>query len=83
MVAKAPSRLRMSYSALSNEDIEFLKSKPNISKLVDSQQKFHTSIKETMALMRRANELDKVLLEFSEEKLNRITEHILENSTVE
>ncbi|KOB68620.1 Acetaldehyde dehydrogenase (Acetylating) [Operophtera brumata] len=73
----------MSYSALSNEDIEFLKAKPNISKLVDSQQKLHTSVKETMALVRRAYELDKVFLDFCEEQVNRIIEHIMENSTVE
>lgn len=83
MAANAHSRSRMSYSALSNEDIEFLKAKPNISKLVDNQQKFHTSIKETMALVRRANELDGVLLEFCEENVKRITNHILENSTID
>lgn len=83
MAANAQSRSRMSYSALSNEDIEFLKAKVNISKVVDSQQKFHTSIKETIALVRKANDLDRVLLQFCEEKVNTITEYILENSMIE
>lgn len=83
MAVKVPSQSRMSYSALSNEDIEFLKAKPNISILVDSQQKLHTSVIETMALVRRANELDKEFLDFCEGQVNKITEHILENSTVE
>ncbi|CAG9783238.1 unnamed protein product [Diatraea saccharalis] len=80
---KSSSRSRISYSALSNEDIEFLKAKPNISKLVESQTKLHKSVKETMALCRRANELDDVILRYSEDKVNKITDYILENSTVE
>ncbi|XP_028169369.1 uncharacterized protein LOC114359261 isoform X2 [Ostrinia furnacalis] len=83
MAVKASSRSRISYSALSNEDIEFLKMKPNISKLVESQLKLHKSVKETRALYRRANELDDVILSFSEDKINKVTEYILENSTVE
>uniref|UniRef100_A0A2A4JC38 Uncharacterized protein n=1 Tax=Heliothis virescens TaxID=7102 RepID=A0A2A4JC38_HELVI len=82
MAVKAPSRSRMSYSALSNEDIEFLKGKPNISKLVDSQQKLHKSVLETTALYRRANELDNVILSQSEKVVSTITDYILENSTV-
>lgn len=83
MAVKASSRSRISYSALSNEDIEFLKAKPNLSKLVESQLKLHKSVKETRALHRRANELDDVILAHSEECVNKITDHILENSTLE
>ncbi|KAJ8734571.1 hypothetical protein PYW08_013821 [Mythimna loreyi] len=82
MAVKAPSRSRMSYAALSNEDIEFLKGKPNISKLVDSQQKLHKSVLETRALYRRANELDEVILTQSENIVSMVTDYILENSTV-
>lgn len=82
IAAKASSRSRISYSALSNEDIEFLKGKPNISKLVDSQQKLHKSVLETRSLYQRSNELDNVLLAQSESIVNRVTEYILENSTV-
>ncbi|KAG6465089.1 uncharacterized protein LOC115453559 [Manduca sexta] len=80
---KASSRSRMSYAALTNEDIEFLKAKPNISKLADAQQKLHKSVKETVALVKRMNELDDVVLKHSENIVNTITEYILENSTVE
>lgn len=83
MAAKASSRSRMTYAALSNEDIEFLKGKPAISKLIDSQQKLHKSVKETRALFRRVNELDDVILNHCEEKINKVTEYILENSSVE
>ncbi|CAG9575531.1 unnamed protein product [Danaus chrysippus] len=83
MAAKAPSRSRISYSALSNEDIEFLKAKVNISKVVDSQTKLHKSVKETLALYRRAMELDNVILNDCEDKVNKITKHILDNSTIE
>lgn len=72
----------MSYSALSKEDIEFLKGKPNISKLVDSQQKLHKSVLQTRALYQRANDLDNVVLTRSESILNKVTDYILENSTV-
>ncbi|KAJ8734257.1 hypothetical protein PYW07_014808 [Mythimna separata] len=82
IAVKAPSRSRMSYSALSNEDIEFLKGKPNISKLVDSQQKLHKSVLETRALYRRANELDEVILTQSENIVSMVTDYILENSTI-
>ncbi|KAJ0180969.1 hypothetical protein K1T71_003054 [Dendrolimus kikuchii] len=80
---KSSSISRMSYSTLTNEDIDFLKGKPNIYKLYESQQKLHKSMKETIAIIRRANELDDVILSYSEDKVNRITEYILENSTVE
>ncbi|XP_075988532.1 uncharacterized protein LOC142984663 [Anticarsia gemmatalis] len=83
MAAKASSRSRMSYSALSNEDIEFLKAKPNISKLVDSQQKLHKSVLETREIYRRASELDNIILTHSEDMVNMVTDYILENSTVE
>lgn len=82
MAVKAPSRSKMSYTALSNEDIEFLKGKPNISKLADSQQQFHKSILQTSTLYRRANEIDNVILSQSEKVVSTITEYILENSTV-
>ncbi|CAG5041666.1 unnamed protein product [Parnassius apollo] len=83
IAAKAPNRSRLSYSALSNDDIEFLKAKVGISKLVDSQLKLHKSIKQTYALFRRATELDDIILSNSEDKVKKITEHILDNSTLE
>ncbi|KAM3966621.1 uncharacterized protein ACR2FA_012156 [Aphomia sociella] len=83
MAIKTSSKSRMSFGALSNEDIEFLKAKPNISNLIDSQHKLHKSVKETRALFKRANELDDVILSYSEEKVNKITEYILENSSVD
>ncbi|XP_072935224.1 uncharacterized protein [Epargyreus clarus] len=83
MATKAPSRSRMSYAALSNEDIEFLKAKVNLSKLVESQLKLHKSVKENVALHRRAVELDNVILQNCEDKMNKVTEYILENSTIE
>ncbi|XP_026764506.1 uncharacterized protein LOC113522864 [Galleria mellonella] len=83
MAVKTSSRSRMSYAALSNEDIEFLKAKPNIAHLVECQQKLRKSVKETRALFKRVNELDDVLLNYSEDKVNKITEYILENSSVD
>ncbi|KAL0896026.1 hypothetical protein ABMA27_012011 [Loxostege sticticalis] len=83
MAAKASSSSRISYSALTNEDIEFLKAKPNISKLVESQLKLHKSVKETRALYQKANELEDVILSFSEDIVSKVTKHILENSSVE
>lgn len=83
MTTKAPSRSRLSYSSLSNEDIEFLKAKVNISKLVDSQLKLHNSVKETQELYKKAIELDNVLLSHCEQKVNEVTDFILENSTIE
>lgn len=83
ITVKAPSRSIMSYSALSNDDIEFLKAKPNLSKLIEAQQKLHKSVKEVMALVHRTQELDDIVLRNSEEKVTQITEYILENSTVE
>lgn len=83
MAARAPSRSRISYSALSNEDIEFLKAKVNISKVVENQTKLHKSVKETLALYRRAMELDNVILNDCEDKVNKITKYILDNSTIE
>ncbi|KAH9645779.1 hypothetical protein HF086_012506 [Spodoptera exigua] len=82
MAVKASSRSRMSYSALSNEDIEFIKGKPNISKLIDSQQKLHKSVLEARALYRRASELDNVILTQSENIVSMVTDYILENSTI-
>lgn len=82
MAVKAPSSSRMSYSALSNEDIEFLKGKPNISKLIGSQQKLHKTVLETRALYRRASELDDLILTQSENIVSTVTDYILENSTV-
>ncbi|CAH2068304.1 unnamed protein product, partial [Iphiclides podalirius] len=83
IAAKAPSRSRISYSSLLNEDIEFLKGKVGITKLVESQMKLHKSIKETHALFKRAMELDDVILSYSEDKVRKITEHILDSSSVE
>lgn len=83
MAVKASSRSRMSYAALSNEDIEFLKAKPNISKLIDLQQKLHKSVSETRELYTRANELEDVILRNSEDVVNMVTDYILDNSTVE
>lgn len=83
MATKAPSRSRLSYSSLSNEDIEFLKAKVNISKLVDNQQKLHNSVKETQQLYRKAIELDDVLLNHCEQKVNEVTDYLLENSTID
>ncbi|XP_041974589.1 uncharacterized protein LOC121729932 [Aricia agestis] len=83
MAVKAPSRSRITYSVLSDEDIEFVKAKVNISKLIDSQQKLHESIRETQQLYRRANALDDVLLNYCEDKVKKITNYILENSTVD
>lgn len=83
MAVKAPARSRISYSPLSNDDIEFLKAKINISKLVESQLKLHKSVKETRALFRRASELDEVILSHCEDTVNKITEYVLDHSTVE
>lgn len=83
LATKSSSTSRMSYSTLTNEDIDFLKAKPNIYKLYESQQKLHKSVKETIAIMRKVNELDDVILSYSEDNVQRITEYILENSTVE
>ncbi|CAH0722270.1 unnamed protein product, partial [Brenthis ino] len=83
MTTKAPSRSRLSYSSLSNEDIEFLKAKVNISKLVDSQLKLQNSVKETQELYKKAIELDNVLLSHCEQKVNEVTDFILENSTID
>lgn len=82
-MALKSGRLRMSFSTLSNEDIEFIKGKCNISKLVDSQQKLHKSIKETRALYKCACELDDIILSICEDKVNKITEYIIDNSTIE
>ncbi|KAG7303936.1 hypothetical protein JYU34_010850 [Plutella xylostella] len=85
LATKAPSRSRItsSYSSLTNDDIEFLKGKPNLSTFVQSQQKLHQSVKQTMALYRRLNKLDNDMLAYSESKVNKVTEYIFENSTVE
>lgn len=83
IAVKASSRSRISYSALSNEDIEFLKAKPNLSKLVDSQQKLHKSVLQTRELLRRASELDEVILTNSEAMIDAVTNYILENSTLD
>ncbi|XP_059060341.1 uncharacterized protein LOC131853463 [Achroia grisella] len=83
MAQTSSSRSRLSYAALSNEDIEFLNAKPNTAHLIECQQKLHKSVKETRALFKRVNELDDVLLSYSEEKVNKITQFILENSSVD
>lgn len=83
MATKAPSRSRISYASLSNEDIEFLKAKVNISKIVNSQLQLHKCVNETKELYRKAMELDNHLLSYCEEKVKEITDYILENSTIE
>lgn len=83
MATKAPSRSRISYASLSNEDIEFLKAKVNISKIVNSQLQLHKCVNETKDLYRKAMELDNQLLNYCEEKVKEITDYILENSTIE
>lgn len=45
--------------------------------------KLHKSVKEIHALFKRAMELDNVILTYSEDKVKKISEHILDNSTVE
>ncbi|CAH2100291.1 unnamed protein product [Euphydryas editha] len=83
MASKAPSRSRISYASLSNEDIEFLKAKVNTSKIVDNQLQLHKSVKDTRELYRKAMELDNLILSHCEENIKEITDYILENSTIE
>ena len=83
LMAKAPSRTRISYASLSNEDIEFLKGKQNITKLIDSQASLHKSVLFTRELYKRAVELDNVIEEHVSDKIKKITDYVFENSTVE
>ncbi|XP_045785995.1 uncharacterized protein LOC123881322 [Maniola jurtina] len=83
IASNSSSRSRISYSVLSNEDIEFLKGKINVSQLVERQADLHKSVMQTRELYRRATELDNVILDHCEKKLRKITDYILENSTVE
>ncbi|XP_045510486.1 uncharacterized protein LOC123705637 isoform X2 [Colias croceus] len=83
IAAKGSSRARLNYSVLNSEDMEFLKAKVNISKLVESQQKLQKSVKLTQALYRRALELDDVVLRTCEDKVKQITDYILDNSTID
>lgn len=82
-MANAPSRSRISYASLSNEDIEFLKGKHNISKLVDCQMEFHASVEATRHIYKRSVALDNVFVEYVENNINKINEHILENSMID
>lgn len=83
IAAKVSGISQITFSALSNEDIQFINGKCNISKLVESQQKFHKSVKESRALYKRACELDNIILSVCEDTVNKITEYIIDNSTIE
>ncbi|XP_013144369.1 PREDICTED: uncharacterized protein LOC106107901 [Papilio polytes] len=83
LAVKASSKAKICYSALTNEDIEFLKGKVNITKLVDSQTKLHKSVRESHALFKRAAELDNVILSHCENRIKQINEYILDNSSIE
>ncbi|CAH2268591.1 uncharacterized protein LOC120637638 [Pararge aegeria] len=83
IASNAPSRSRISYSALSNEDIEFLKGKVNVSQLVENQCNLHKSVLRTRDFFRRATELDNVVLDHCEKKLSKVTDYILQNSTID
>ncbi|CAK1548164.1 unnamed protein product [Leptosia nina] len=79
----APTRSEMCYSALTDEDIEFLNQKINLSKLCESQQALHKEVEVTRAFYRRAMELDNEILNRCEENVHKIQDNILENSTVD
>ncbi|KPI95454.1 hypothetical protein RR46_08913 [Papilio xuthus] len=83
LAVKSSSKAKICYSALTNEDIEFLKGKVNITKLIDSQRKLHKSVRESHALFKRAAELDNVILSHCEDKIKQINEYILDNSSIE
>ncbi|XP_014369394.2 uncharacterized protein LOC106719548 [Papilio machaon] len=83
LAVKSTSKAKICYSALTNEDIEFLKGKVNITKLIDSQTKLHKSVRESHALFKRAAELDNVILSHCEDKIKQINEYILDNSSIE
>lgn len=80
---KSCSGSTMSFAALTDEDIKFFKSKLNVTKLIDSQQKLHKCVLETRELYRRASELDNVILTNSENRVKIVTDYILENSTID
>ncbi|XP_061724644.1 uncharacterized protein LOC133530642 [Cydia pomonella] len=79
-LAKKSDKLRINYSILSNEDIEFLQAKPNLTDLVDSVRNLQKSTRETYALYKRAMELDEVVLRDVEGKVERVTRYLLERS---
>ncbi|XP_068628912.1 uncharacterized protein [Battus philenor] len=83
LAVKTTSKSKISYSSLSNEDIEFLNGKISISKLTDSLTKLHESIKKTHAVYKRASDLDDVILSNIEDKVQEITDNVLENSRIE
>lgn len=80
---KSSARSRISYSTLTNEDIEFLKGKPNIANIAENQIKLHKSVQVLKGLYMRSNELDNVIVKKCEGNVNKITNYILENSTVD
>ncbi|XP_048000349.1 uncharacterized protein LOC125237378 [Leguminivora glycinivorella] len=79
-MAKKSDKVRINYSILSNEDIEFLQAKPNLPDLVDSVRKLQKSTRETYELYKRAVELDEVVLRDVEGKVERVTKYLLEHS---
>ncbi|XP_073958829.1 uncharacterized protein [Choristoneura fumiferana] len=79
-MAKKSDKVRINYSILSNEDIEFLRGKPNLTDLVDSVKKLQKATTATYALYKRLGELDNVILEKAESQVERMTRHLLENS---
>ncbi|GBP27830.1 hypothetical protein EVAR_94234_1 [Eumeta japonica] len=81
--AKSTSKSIISYELMTNEDIAFLKGKPNIVKIAENQEKLYDTVKETRALFRRVTELDNIILNSCEDIVERVTQHILDNSTVD
>ncbi|XP_023950651.2 uncharacterized protein LOC112054936 [Bicyclus anynana] len=83
IASNASKKSRISYAVLSNENIEFLKGKANISQLADSQAEFHKSVMQTRELYRRAMELDNIVFDYCEKNLSAVTDHILQNSNIQ
>lgn len=79
-MAKKSDKVRINYSILSNEDIEFLRGKPNLTDLVDSVKRLQKATNATYALYKRLEELDNVILERAEGQVERMTKHLLDNS---
>ncbi|XP_050663930.1 uncharacterized protein LOC126964692 [Leptidea sinapis] len=76
------SRSKLDYSVLTSEDIEFLNAKVNISKLVEIQQDLHKSLMQTKEFYRKASQLNNVIVSHCENKINEVTDYIIENSTI-
>lgn len=79
----ATKKSRLSYSALTNEDIEFLNAKINLTKLVDSAGKLHDTTKSCVAFVMKANELDDEMLTLTEKKVDKVVQHLIEQSFLE